>query len=425
MSINCPKCQYPNDDTATSCRTCAEPLADAAFSRALERATSGENRMSQGSGAMPSPISAPISGGEPLSPSPVGNRRVPAQGPPLTASTGDAGVFPPTDLSSGLAPPFGAPRAGDIESYVEQEKSRKRMRVIRNVVLLLLVAGGVTFYFLHSSRKKAKLEQVVSFGKAFNRIDEGPVASFWRCAVRARHIDVHRSTDNRDLINRLEVAFKTFPTSQPDLLRTKCLPLLDQALSDLGSLAPPDDGFHAPISELKKKIAAVKSIFTSYIDKLDKRKDVAKNEQDVIKANNAFHSQETKNMDLSSAYVNFLLCLIPELPTEAKKIKKAPDSQPVVDLIYQNCKKDPNWADEMRKKCHAQLKETARAKAFGLIHQKLAGDARDVQSIEYCFKKVNRGFFNEDLNAIGKAFVEARNANAPVKEQYKKYKEGE
>lgn len=373
MAINCPNCQFPNPDETQACTACGTSLVEEQFSQALERA------------------------------------------------------MPPQDEAAGPAMASGIPMSGrgdaqaEIDQYLAAEKVRKKKKALKNFAIFAVIAAAIAGFFINKARKDAKLAEIVNFTKAFGKIDNGPVADFWRCAARKKGLDVHKSTDNQILSGQLAKAFELFPKSHPDRMRDRCVPMIDTAVGDFAKMHVPE-GFEPSINEQKKTIGALKGAFSPYIDKMVLRKDLAAAEKEIMAAAAAFHSQDPGQMELAAQYVNLLVCAIPDLVKSAKAINKAPDIQPVVEHIFKVCRDDTTYADTLRKTCFPKMKDP-KSSDFNIIFNKMTTDDRDVQALNWCFNRANKGFFGAELNNIGKAFVASRNAYKSVLDEVAKYKE--
>ncbi|MFH1132374.1 MAG: zinc ribbon domain-containing protein, partial [Pseudomonadota bacterium] len=354
--INCPKCHVPNSDESIACSTCGEPLAE--LSTFPELAITQESE------------------------------------PPV--QSGFSPAMDPMDM--------GAPDAqNQIDEFMVQSRIRKRNKWMLNLGLLSIVLMAIVFYFVRSSQRKAELQQLGQFYSDFIKIDEESVAKFWRCVVRAQHRDIHKS-DNLVVTDGLKKAFSSFPQSQPVRIKDTCLPEITSAIEEFGKLKAPE-GFGTVMSELEQSLERVKSSFDSYVKKLEVSKDAAAQEKEILEASPAFHVEDKETFHLAVGYLNFLLCVYPDLPLVARDVKNPPNMQPFIDFVLESCKKDSAFADNLRVTCYPKLKETTKPKEWDAIVRKMSGDNRDNGAMELCFKWANKGFFDADLDAIGKTFV--------------------
>lgn len=399
--ITCPKCGTPNPDSDTVCRACGAALAGQAFAQAM---------------AADAPPAA-------VDPAPAASLE------PVPAAPEPAPVAP-------MAPapdPYGAPPAGgfafdpaaaqaDIDNYMKASKARKARKATIYLVIFLVIAGVIGFLMYRSSVQEKAKQEAAKFLKAFFDVNNGNVAGFWRCAVRAKHKDVHLM-DPSAVVEGLDGVFAARPKSQPDYVRRKCLPMLTAAAGEFDQLKPPPD-FKPRLEDLKKILPQLKTAFLAYIKKMEMAAQYAANEKEIIAANAAFHDPDQTDRAKSVGYVNLLLCAVPDLDKKVKAIKDPPNVQPVVEYFKEQLKVNlVAFADKLRKECHPQLKTIAEAKLHKLIVKKMSGDARDGDALRWTFKKASKGVFKKTLDAIGKGFTDYRNAVIKVVQVADKFKE--
>ena len=393
-------------------------MAEQAFAQAMDRATSQQ---------------APV-GGPAVTPAEFAV-------PPAVPAGGDYGgdyggnygaTGAPIDPL--LASPDPLAAQAEIDAYMRAVRSRKaRKRTIYAVIAALIIAviGGLMY---HSSQQEAARQEAAKFLKAFNDVDNGSMAGFWRCNVRAKHKDVHLE-DPSGVVDGLDGVFRARPKSQPDYVKRKCLPLLKVALGEFSALKPPAD-FAPPLAELKAALPKLQTVFDAYIGKMEQAKELTSNEKEIMAANTAFHATEQTEPTKTVGYVNLLLCAYPDLPKMARKVTQPPDVQPLVEAINIDLKGSAKgtpsptelqtrveaFADKLRKTCFPKLNSIERAKDHTLIVRKMSGDNRDGQALQWAFKKANRGFFKAELDAIGTSFVAYRNGVVKVRNTVKKFK---
>jgi len=100
-----------------------------------------------------------------------------------------------------------------------------------------------------------------------------------------------------------------------------------------------------------------------------------------------------------------------------RAIKAVPDTQPVVEYIYNTCKAGPAYADTLRKKCFVQRnKSTKKTAEFNQAVYKMSGDPRDLEAINDCFRRASKGFSEDELKAIAQVFIKYRNARKQILE---------
>ncbi|PID38494.1 MAG: hypothetical protein CSA65_06920 [Proteobacteria bacterium] len=407
--INCPKCGTPNPDNDTVCRACGGALAGQAFAQAMDRANEPAEAPAEAAPAAPAAGDAPA----PEAASAV---------PPSTPAAVPAALDPVPASGGGFAFDPVAAQA-DIDNYMKAEKVRKAKKTIIYLVIFLIAAGLIGFLAYRSNVKEQEKKEAAAFLKAFFEVNNGSMAGFWRCVVRAKHKDVHLMNPG-DVVAGLDGVFKARPKSQGDYIRRKCLPMLAGTMTELDALKPPPD-FKPRLEDFKKVIPKLRSGFEGYIKKMEKAKTLASNEKEVVAAAEAFHAYEQTDRAKVVGYVNLMLCVVPDLPEMAKKVKKAPDVQPLVEHIQAQIKADlVAFANKLRKDCFAKLSDISEPKSFKLINKKMGGeDPRDVQAIKYTFKRAWKGFFQKDLDAIGTGFTEYRNAVVKVSQVADKFKD--
>jgi hypothetical protein len=395
--INCPKCQVPNPDSATACAACGTTLVGQQLAQALDQA---------------------------MAPTPTAPPPQPVVAPPLGPAPGDLG--PPMGQA---VDPIAA--QAEINRFMAGERARKRNKSLIYLLALAAVAGVIAFFVISSARKKARQEEVVVFYQSFNKLDDDNVGTFFKCVVRAQHIDVHKATDTLVLTDGLDKAFANFPKSQPDFLRTKCIPMLAGAVEDLGKLKSPG-GFEAAVDGMKLTLKEVQTVFERYAATIDRRKNEAADEQEIRAMHGDFHNTvDNKDAAKALAYFNLMSCAVPELAKKAKSITKPPDVQPVVKHIYDSCV-DPKtdqkaavaFADKLRKECFAQRNDNQKKTGdYALYQNRMAGDARDLDAINDCFRRANRGFAREEIEAVAKVFIKYSDARGKVRAEVGKVKE--
>ncbi len=403
--INCPKCQVPNQDNATVCAACGATLAGQQFAAALDQA---QQQMAQ-----PDAAAAP----EPAAPA------APAPAQP---------AFPGVDEPA--PPPVGAPMdpvqaQAEINQFMAEQAARKRTKGFIYGAIVLIIIGGAVFWWLRDARKQKRIKEVYTFFQKFRNIDDEETSGFWKCTVRAKHRDVRLAKDTLEITDGLTKAFNNFPKSQPDHLKDKCVPMIAGIIDGLNKLKPPV-GFKKPIDNVKRSMEKVSKTFMNYARRIDKRKKTAEAEREVKKCATDFHmAYEGEATDKALAYWNIINCVVPDLPENVRKIKKGPDTQYVVEYIYNNCvKKDVEpkpLADKIRKECYekratAEVDKKDPKYKEGLRY--LSGDNRDQAAILACFKKANRGFDRAELKAVAEVFIEYNNARGSVLQQLEKVK---
>jgi hypothetical protein len=393
--INCPKCQVPNPDSATACAACGTALVGQQFAQALDQAM----------GAPPPPPQAAPAAAPPPPPDPF------AQVVPVAAP-----------LQPALDP---AAAQAEINRFMAEQRSRKRTKSFIYFAIVAVIGGVGAFFWWSSAQKDKLVRQAAEFYQAFNKVDDDSIGVFWKCTVRAKDLDVHKATDTLIITDGLEKAFRNFPKGQPDWLRDKCLPMIGGAVSELEKLRPPT-GFGEAVEGVKSSLKEVKTVFERYSATIDKRKQEASDEQEIRNANGDFHnSANDKESGKALVYFNILKCAVPDLIKMAKAIKQPPDTQPLVEYIYNTCKAEPvKTANLLRKECFKQRSEnTKKTTEFALVGQRMAGDPRDLEAINDCFRRANAGFAVDELKAIAEVFVKYHNAREEIKKAVGKLKE--
>jgi hypothetical protein len=393
--INCLKCQVPNPDSATVCAACGTALVGQQFAQALDQAM----------GAPPAP-------GQPAA--------APPAAPPAAPS-----MVPPQDFAPMPQPMVDPAQAqAEINRFMSEQRARKRTKMIIYVVLALIVGGIVAFFLVNSSRKKELKQNAALFYQNFNKTDDDVVGQFFRCVVRASGIDIHKADNTQQLTDGLEKAFNNFPKTQSGYIRDKCMPNIAAALEDLDKLKPPSSAFAEPLEGFKTALKEVRSTFEVYAAVIEKRKNEAADEQEVRNMNGDFHKVvEEKDAKLALEYFNLITCAVPDLPKMARKITKPPDTQPLVEYIYNTCKANPKFADKLRKECFATRKDNQKKTGeYNLLVNRMAGDMRDLEAINDCFRRANKGFALGEIEAVAKVFIKYAEARGKVKAEMAKVK---
>lgn len=402
--INCPKCQVPNPDNATVCMACGANLAEHQFAQALDEAQQADPAQAAAQQAA-QPDAQPAA--------------QPAQAPaqpqfqlPPEIEQQQQQQFAGQPMDPGQA-------QAEINQFMAQERARKNKKRIIYFIIFAAIAGVVAFFWIQSAARKAREQAVVKFFTEFRKIDDGAVSDFWKCAVRAKIRDVRLAADSAEITDGLQKAFSNFPTSQPSRLLDKCIPMIPGVLQDLEKLEVPE-GFEEPVNKYKAAMKEIQQVFTAYAKLIDKRKDEAADEQEIRNAHADFHKvmygggggmASVADTPKAVAYFNILKCAVPDLVKNVRKVTKPPDSQYVVEYIYNTCKDDKGkFADVLRKECFAKRnQESMRTNEFKMVADKMSGDDRDLYAINDCFKRANHGFAFEELKAIAEVFGTYRN----------------
>lgn len=381
--VNCPRCGTPNPDQTADCLACKASLGGQRFAQALDA-------------ARPPPPPPP--------PSALRPPAQPADLTPLTAAPAQIVGLPPlTALGA-------ASGQAEVQSFLEQarRRSRRRRLTAAAVSVLLVTAGAV--YLGFSARSERQRQAAALFLKDFGDVESGPLASFWRCTVRARQSDVHRASDNLVVMEALTRAFNADPEHQPTDLERKCLPLLALAEARLGALAPPT-AFVQPVDALELHLGAVRRAFVRYIERLTAVREQTAREQALLAAARVFHGGARTDPSATAAgYVHALRCAIPALPKMAQQVRQPPDTQALVEHIYNTCKDEPRFAARLRDDCASALADAQPDRLVTLVQRRMSGDDRDVSALEDCFRRAGREAFGEALDAVGKSWVDYRNA---------------
>jgi hypothetical protein len=404
--INCPKCQVPNPDTAAACAACGTTLVGQQFARALDQAM-----------AQPG---APAAGQRPPPPPQVPAPSSPAPQPPAAPPLGMAEPFAPAPFGPALDPSMAQ---AEINRFVAEQRARRRTRSIMFFVIAAVAVGIIAFLVIRSSRKNARKEEVARFYQAFNKLDDEETGNFWKCTVRAQNIDIHKAADTLQLTDGLDKAFNNFPKTQPGWLRDKCLPRIGVIVEELDKLKAPG-AFIESVDAVKAALREVKSTFERYTATIEKRKQEAADEQEIRDMHGDFHKViEDKEAAKALAYFNVIRCAIPDLVKLARGITKPPDTQPVVERIYNTCKADPKFADKLRKDCFlARNDHTKKTGDFHLVANRMSGDARDLEAINDCFRRANKGFAREETEAVAKVFIKYAEARGKVRQEMARVK---
>ncbi|MBW2736988.1 MAG: hypothetical protein JRH20_31785, partial [Deltaproteobacteria bacterium] len=309
----------------------------------------------------------------------------------------------------------------DIDAYMRAQKARKARKATIYTVVTLLFVAVVGFFSYRSSQQEAARQEAARFLKAFNDVDMGSAAGFWRCVVRAKHKDIHLM-DPALVVDGLSNVFASRPKSQPDYVKRKCLPMLIGVQGELDKLKVPED-FAPALQALKTQLPPLKTAFDSYVKKMELAGATALAEKEICAANEAFHAAEQTDSAKTVGYVNLLSCVMPDLAKKVRGLKQPPDVQPVVEFFQAEIKKDVvALADKLRKECYPQLTTLSRIKQHQMLFKTMSGDMRDGSALKYIFKRANRGIFKTSLDAIGKAFTDYRNGVIKVRQVADKFK---
>ena len=409
--LNCPKCQVPNPDTASVCAACGTALVGEQFAQALDEA--------QPSAGSPPPAAAqpvdpaPHAAAQPVDPAPQHVAAAPQVSAPAQQQF-DLGVPEP---SPGMDPGAGLGGQAEINQFMAEQRARKRTKSFMYGAVGVVCLAVIGFFMAQSHRAKSREEAVARFFEAFRKIDDGAVASFWKCTVRAKDRDVRLASQATEVTEGLTKAFKNFPKSQPGRLLDKCIPMVTSIVDDLGKLEPPS-GFAVPLEDYKTVLGEVQNVFETYANKIKQRKQMAVDEREIREANTQFHNVIGNSGGFASvadtpkavAYFNILECAIPGLKKQIRKIRRPPDTQYVVEYIYNTCKKDTSFADKLREECFAKRNSTSmRTASFKAAARRMSGDNRDLYAIDDCFKRANHGFAFEELKGVAEVFGKYRN----------------
>ncbi len=141
--------------------------------------------------------------------------------------------------------------------------------------------------------------------------------------------------------------------------------------------------------------------------------------------NGDFHKLvDEKDPPKALDYFNLLSCAVPDLAKMARKVSKPPDTQPLVEYIYNTCKADPKYADKLRRDCFATRQDNQKKTAdFHLVANRMSGDPRDLDAINDCFRRANQGFGREEIEAVAKVFVKYAEARGKVRAEMGKLKQ--
>lgn len=312
----------------------------------------------------------------------------------------------------------------EIDQFLAEQRSRKRMKTFIYVAVTLVVAGVIGFMVLQNEIKQRRVNEVYNFFTTFREVDDEEGANFWKCTVRAKHKDVRLAKDTLEITEGLSKAFNNFPKGQPDFIKDKCVPMIGGILESLDKLQPPS-GFEQPLDAVKESWKEVRTVFMTYAARIGQRKQEAIQEQDVRNACNAFHTAfDQPDVEGALDYYNILACAVPDLDKKIKSVTKPPDTQPIVEYIYNTCKADPKFADKLRKECYDKRKENKeKTGAYREAVRNMSGDNRDSMAIDDCFQRANVGFDKTELEAVAKIFIKYNEARGEILKQLAKVKE--
>jgi len=263
------------------------------------------------------------------------------------------------------------------------------------------------------------------YGK-WREIDDGEVATYWKCVVRARNRDVRLARDPQEVLDGLSKAFHHFPRTQAGRLRDNCAPLLEVTRRKLLRLCPPTRGFGKALAGFRASLALNRKVVLKYANQLRLRREQVINEKEILKLAGAFHkAYEDKKVAASDkplSYWNVLRCAVPDLVVKVRKIKKPPDTQPVVEHFYHQCVKkgvaSRPAANKLRGCYDSNNGGTdQKDKQYLLALRNLSGDDRDMMAIDACFKKDGQAVVGQTLEAVGKAFQRYRQARKAIQDR--------
>lgn len=405
--INCSKCLTPNPDNANACLACGASLAKEKLQHAREHVATTP---------APSEISqAPKAPSQQRDEAPSGAPAVEAT-PQASFSAPPAAAWP----QAAAVNPVDAQR--EIDQYVALEKRRKQRKRIRNIVTACLVVGALGFYFYRDSRLKAVQAEVAQFLLDFRKVDDGPIAEFWRCTADVQKLDMRTAPDNLAVVATLKNAFARDPKKYPDHLRNDCVAMLGAAEKALGELHPPE-GFVAPLATLKQVMSDLQTAIGTLAGYLDQRKEQTANEQLILDGNAAFHLVEGGDPIKAAGYYRVIKCAVPTFDKMVQTLKAGePDTQPLVEFVYNTCKENPAFADTLRKECIGKFNEIDVPNEFKTVRAKMAGDDRDHAAIEDCFKRANKQQGTDEWDAVGKGWVNYTNGQRALYNMVAMYK---
>lgn len=383
--VNCPRCGTPNPDQTADCLACKASLGGQRFAQALDA-------------ARPPPPPPPL---------PANVTRPPSPPPQPTPRA----FAPESALASSPLAAMGTDGGqAEAQRFLEQARRRTRRRRLTAAAVSVVLVAAAAVHLLVSARHERQRQAAAVFLKDFGDVESGPLASFWRCTVDARQTDVHRASDNLVVMEALTRAFNANPERQPNVLRQKCLPLLATAEADLGGLQPPS-AFVEPIGALKTQLGVLRQVFERYIERLAAVREQTAREQALLAAARVFHgAARTDPRATAAGYVHALHCAIPALPRMAQQVRQPPDTQALVEHIYNGCKADPRFAAKLRDACASALGDREDDRLVVLVQRRMSGDDRDVSALEDCFRRAGRDAFGDALDAVGKGWVDYRNA---------------
>ena len=420
---NCPKCQYPNEDESTVCAACGAPLeAQPEAPPALDPAQmQAQMELMQQQMAQMQAMQQQAGAGQPAAQAPVAQAPMdPAAAVPQQPVATPMQLPPEMTAAAPIGQPMSPSQAqAEIDQWAAEQRARKRTKMFIYTAVTLIIVGILGFFWLQSARKQRRVTEVYEFFTAFRGVDDEAVANFWKCTVRAKHRDVRLAKDTMEVTEGLTKAFNNFPTSQPGHIKDKCVPLLAGIKDDLGKLKPPT-GFTEPLASVTAVMDDIKTTFMAYANKIDQRKGEATNEQEVRNLANAFHMAHDNPDVLPKAleYYTILKCAIPDLDKSVKEVKKAPNTQPVVEYVYETCKADgyKEYAKKLHTECFEQRKSITdlKDKGFKEAVYQMAGDNRDTMALDLCFTETNKGFDYVELEAVAKVFIKYNNARGEI-----------
>ncbi|MCS6913883.1 MAG: hypothetical protein RMK29_03635 [Myxococcales bacterium] len=315
-----------------------------------------------------------------------------------------------SDLDSGL-PPI-APLS------TEPAVSLKGKGLPWPVYLALALAGVAVLAFLglRSWKNREQRKVHVAFMEQFADYEKNEVNKFWRCLF-GKDADPRRFADPEALSNQLEGALRLDPKQFPDKVATECVPLATSAAKRIKDFSPlPPAEYEAALDRYGKALAGLANAFSIWAEGAPKRAEAWLRENRIMAAGTAWsNTTDPRRPDPDALrYDRFLRCAVPDL-------ERLKEGQALLEFLASKCvgkHTDQAYLDRLRDRCVPEGQEPPKKAppTFARVLQKLVADYdREEQAWGACFRAMRKASKKEDLEGVGRAWVEALNASSEVR----------
>ncbi|MSP59732.1 MAG: hypothetical protein EXR72_05210 [Myxococcales bacterium] len=304
---------------------------------------------------------------------------------------------PDAPVPSLLPPPV------DPSAYDLKGKKSKLPTIL--VILGLLAAVGALTMKLMKGRNERKLH--AAFMERFKEVESGDVSQFWICLL-GPNVDPGLFADNVALGQRIDGTFAGDPLHFPEKVLDECVPRLKGLNEKAATMEAPED-YREALARYGKSLDDLGSGITSWAERAKGRGEERNAEKKIEQAGTAFHATAGKAVSEAIAYAGFLRCVAPE-------IDKMADAQPLLQLLFEECKK-PEFVAKIRTQCAKLViaTEGKEDKAFKDLFKKFGADDRELQAFHDCFKKSRKAGKQDDLSPFGKAWVSYMETSGAVR----------